>query len=109
MKTVREVLTAVCKLEGSALPSSTYSDEDLFEYLTECCPFVQESDRDEHRWYFVLWNVNKVTYEGTDYFIEYQMYDPKGEDANAEDCGFTLNMDSMKFVRPHEVMTTVYK
>lgn len=108
MKTVRELLEAACD-EEFGKPSRPYTDGDLFEYLTECCTFVQESDRDEHRWYFVLWNVNKVTYEGTDYFIEYEMYDPKGEVADAEDCGFTLNMDSMKFVYPQEVITTIYK
>lgn len=108
MKTVRELLTAKC-MEEDLHVQIDYTDEELFEYLTECCSLVQESSRDEHRWYFVLWNVNKVNFEGTDYFIEYMTYDPKGEDANAEDCGFTLNFDDMKFVYPQEVTTVVYK
>lgn len=109
MKTVRELLTAVCKREDADEPLREYADSDLFEYLTECGTFVQESDRDEHRWYFVLTQVSKVSFEGTDYFIEYEVYDPKGEEANAEDCGFTLDMDSMGFVYPQEVTTIVYK
>jgi len=108
MKTVRELLEDACEEEFGKL-SRPYSDEDLFEYLTECCTFVQESDRDEHRWYFVLTQVSKATYEGTDYFIEYEVYDPKGENADAEDCGFTLNFGDMKFVYPQEVTTIVYK
>jgi hypothetical protein len=106
MRDVRELLVEMC---GAAdVGSRAYSDMDLYEYLTECSEYVQEADRDEHRWYYVLQNIVKLNHEGVDYFITYESYDVKGEEADPSDCGWVLNMDAINFVYPHEVKTTIY-
>jgi hypothetical protein len=107
MENVRELLVEMCDAED--VGSRAHSDEYLYEYLTECSEHVQEVDRDEHRWFYVLQNVVKLNHDGVDYYITYESYDVKGENANAEDCGWVLNMDAIKFVYPHEVTTIIYK
>tara|TARA_R110001592_G_C13193003_1_gene753558 strand:+ start:26659 stop:26976 length:318 start_codon:yes stop_codon:yes gene_type:complete len=105
MKTLKESIVEYSIREGYTLDKET-----LFEIFEECCDVVAEQDRDEHRWYYNLELVTKVEIDGVDRFFTWLQCEPKGEDANREDCGWDVpDLDDLQEVFPHEVTVIKYK
>ena len=79
---------------------------ETFEKVVEC---IDETDRDEHRWYTNTTYVGKVIIDGGERFFEYYGMDVKSESTGRGDCGWeTPDLDDLPELFPKEVKTTIY-
>ena len=76
---------------------------DFVEILTDLNP-IYSKNIGEHRWYDDMLHVVEI--DGK--FIGYHWYHITG-DMGWDDMGLTLNLDSVKFYEPKEIVTIIYK
>ena len=104
MKTLREILVAVCKEEGWGT-----EDENLEEALREGYTGISETEKSDHRWRVEYYIVACIPDGDKDRYFRYTSCRPDG-DLDWEDSGYCFEgIDNVVEVEPYEVTSTAYR